>query len=280
MSGVLSTGAAARPPGMSESVRAVPPRMGEELLSGCPAVGAAGRAAPVRASERTATSAQARGGGGSRVRVTECGSSERSGRAGSAACEKLGGSSTAKARTAGVEQVAINEHPAGVCGGCDGAGDVICGGSGPAAVRPPEPAPRAAPCVAGCAWCGAPARCCAVAAAPAACVSRGAGMAQSDPPPSTMDWRKARLSSSASRGRRRGMGTRKLAGGRGGCTPRAQRLCLYMSSTSSSYIALASSSLERMALAAQCLRWLRINSRPTARSASWTEEICVMMSAQ
>ena len=37
---------------------------------------------------------------------------------------------------------------------------------------------------------------------------------------------------------------------------------------------------DRIAAAAQCRRWFRISSRLTARSASWTEEICVMMSAQ
>src|SRR5207237_773504 len=58
------------------------------------------------------------------------------------------------------------------------------------------------------------------------------------------------------------------------------RLCLYMSSTSSSYIASASLSLVRIAVEAQCLRWFRISSRPTARSASCTEEICVSTSAQ
>ena len=64
-------------------------------------------------------------------------------------------------------------------------------------------------------------------------------------------------------------------------SPPLQRACLYIMSTSSSYMESAAwvSSLV-MAAAAQCLRWLRISSRPTLRSASCTEEICVMTSAQ
>jgi len=59
-----------------------------------------------------------------------------------------------------------------------------------------------------------------------------------------------------------------------------QRLCVYMRFTSSSYIASDCAGVPRNAELAQCFRWLRISSRPTARSASCTEEICVMMSAQ
>jgi hypothetical protein len=63
--------------------------------------------------------------------------------------------------------------------------------------------------------------------------------------------------------------------------PAAQRAWRYIISTISSYIASASCSPpERIAEDAQCFRWLRISSRPTLRSASCTEEICVMMSAQ
>jgi hypothetical protein len=59
------------------------------------------------------------------------------------------------------------------------------------------------------------------------------------------------------------------------------RTCLYMSSSSSSYMASArSGSSLRRAWAAQCFRWFRISSRPTPRSASWAEAIWVMMSAQ
>lgn len=59
-----------------------------------------------------------------------------------------------------------------------------------------------------------------------------------------------------------------------------QRLCLNIMSTSSSYICSASSLPDLMACVAQCFRWFRISSRPTERSASCTDEICVMMSAQ
>ena len=69
---------------------------------------------------------------------------------------------------------------------------------------------------------------------------------------------------------------RKLLKGHGS----SHRLCRYIMSTSSSYMASRSSPPAAMAPAAQCRRWLRISSRPTARSASCTEEICVMMSAQ
>jgi len=58
------------------------------------------------------------------------------------------------------------------------------------------------------------------------------------------------------------------------------RESLYIISMSSSYIGSASPLPERISAVAQCLRWFRISSRPTARSASCTDEICVMMSAQ
>src|SRR5215212_3783988 len=60
----------------------------------------------------------------------------------------------------------------------------------------------------------------------------------------------------------------------------SQRDSLYIISMSSSYMGSASPLPARMAEVAQCLRWFRMSSRPTARRASWTEEICVMMSAQ
>lgn len=59
-----------------------------------------------------------------------------------------------------------------------------------------------------------------------------------------------------------------------------QRTCLYISSSSSSYIASASSGPALIAEVAQCFRWLRMSSRPTPRSASCTDAICTMMSAQ
>ena len=77
--------------------------------------------------------------------------------------------------------------------------------------------------------------------------------------------------------RRTGNGDGRVDG-RGPC--RSYRLCLYIMSTSSSYISAASAPPDRIADAAQCLRWLRISSRPTARNASCVEDICVMMSAQ
>src|SRR5437763_11184132 len=46
------------------------------------------------------------------------------------------------------------------------------------------------------------------------------------------------------------------------------RVFLYMRSINSSYISVASGSPARIADVAQCLRWLRMSSRPTARSAS------------
>jgi len=61
---------------------------------------------------------------------------------------------------------------------------------------------------------------------------------------------------------------------------RSYRLCRYIMSTSSSYIASRSAPPAAIALAAQCLRWFRISSRPTDRSASCTEAIWVMTSAQ
>ena len=58
------------------------------------------------------------------------------------------------------------------------------------------------------------------------------------------------------------------------------RLCLYIRSMISSYIGSASSGPDRIAADAQWRRWFRINSRPTDRSASCTEEIWVRISAQ
>src|SRR5437868_683623 len=58
------------------------------------------------------------------------------------------------------------------------------------------------------------------------------------------------------------------------------RACLWKSSTSSSYMASDSASPCLKAWVAQCLRWLRISSRATARNASCTEETWVRMSAQ
>ena len=45
-------------------------------------------------------------------------------------------------------------------------------------------------------------------------------------------------------------------------------------------IARRAEKLALIAAVAQCFRWFRINSRPTDRSASCTEEICIRMSAQ
>src|SRR5687767_11240122 len=58
------------------------------------------------------------------------------------------------------------------------------------------------------------------------------------------------------------------------------RRFLYIRSISSSYIGSACSGPALMAEVTQCFRWLRMSSRPTPRSASCTEEICVRMSAQ
>src|SRR5207237_10926459 len=66
----------------------------------------------------------------------------------------------------------------------------------------------------------------------------------------------------------------------GYCELGLHRVFLYMRSISSSYISVASGSPARIADVAQCLRWFRMSSRPTARSASCTDETCIMMSAQ
>ncbi len=82
---------------------------------------------------------------------------------------------------------------------------------------------------------------------------------------------------------RRPRPARRLPGG-GATAPGSgrapHRTCRYMRSSSSSYIWSARSPPSRIALVAQCFRWLRISSRPTARRASWTEAICVRTSAQ
>src|SRR5690606_39533372 len=69
--------------------------------------------------------------------------------------------------------------------------------------------------------------------------------------------------------------------GGGGGAGQHHLTCLYIRSINSSYIASASAgSSDRSAAVAQCFRWLRISSRPTLLSASCTDAICSMMSAQ